>query len=143
MKLSNIIYNLFFITFITTQKVEFFLAPEEVTNLNDVKPTLLTEKAISRINTFLNPIKYGADYLTGSKYIDDQQEYNINNIVMNNYSSKACSINRGKFLEYLNIIREKHSVGAIKWDRNLETQTKIYASIIRDEHKCIPPKDPN
>ena len=144
MKLSIIIYNLFFIsiTFITTQKVEFFLAPEEVVNLNDVKPTLLAEKALSRINTPLNPLEYGAKYLTGSKYIDDQQEFNINNIVKNNYTSKTCFIDRGKFIEYLNIIREKHSVGAISWDRNLETQTKIYASKIRDENKCKPPKDP-
>ena len=90
------------------QPTNFYLGKDEVRSINISPPSLLAEKGVSRINTLLDPLKYGANYLIGKKYIDEQQEYNIKNTIINNYTSETCFFNRQRFIEYLNIIREKH-----------------------------------
>jgi uncharacterized protein YkwD len=41
-----------------------------------------------------------------------------------------------KFLEYLDIIRDKHNVPKIKWDNDLENQAKIYATRLKLNNGC-------
>ncbi len=49
----------------------------------------------------------------------------------------GCAFDRQKFLEYLNIIRDKHNLTAISWDSTLESQSKIYTNELKQNNKCI------
>jgi hypothetical protein len=107
-----------------------------VINLRRPKVSLLTEKGISKINTINNPLKYGANYLISGNYLDDQDEYNLKNAIDYSFQDDTCFFNRGKFIDYLNIIREKHSVFPMSWSRDLEEQAKIYAFNIKTNNEC-------
>jgi hypothetical protein len=50
---------------------------------------------------------------------------------------KGCAFDRQKFLEYLNIIRDKHNLTEIIWDSTLESQAKIYTNKLKNDNKCI------
>jgi hypothetical protein len=110
------------------------------TNFTDIykKPrSLLVENALSRINTIVNPLKYGADYLMRGTYIDDQDEYNLKKYLESSYGEKeTCLFNRQRFMEHLNLIRFKHQVKGMIWDNDLESQAKIYALKIKKDRNC-------
>jgi hypothetical protein len=105
-------------------------------NLRSPKVSLLTEKAISKINTLNNPLKYGANYIISGKYLDEQDEYNLKNAIDYTYQDDTCFFNRGKFIDYLNMIRDKHSVLPMSWSPDLEEQAKIFAYNIKTNNEC-------
>jgi hypothetical protein len=49
---------------------------------------------------------------------------------------QGCMFDRQKFLEYLDIIRDKHELSRIIWDSNLESQARIYATTLKKINKC-------
>lgn len=114
------------------------------TNIYKKPRSLLVENAMYRINTFVNPLKYGADYLMRGTYINDQDEYSLKNYEESSYSeNETCLFNRQRFMEHLNLIRFKHQVKEMIWNKDLESQAKIYALKIKKDRKCMREFDEN
>jgi hypothetical protein len=117
-------YNL--LTYINTTR--------QIISLKKDLPSLLTYKDIYKINAINNPIQYGANYISSGKFIDEQDEYSAriaNEIV---FQDNHCYFDKDKFMENLDLIRDKHQVQKVKWDADLENKAKTYTSHLREKN---------
>ena len=110
--------------------IYFFIIIEIYAIRNDY----LVNKELFRINKVLSP--KNDSYLFSEYYIDEYEENilkgNNDYIIQNN----QCYFNKRIFINYINFIRDKHSVTPLQWDNTLSSTARILADKNKHRTNC-------
>ncbi len=114
-----------------TYKKKVLTEPKNIYSPYDVDSTSpLVYNSIYRINSLLSPVRYGTNYLESGKFIDTQDEVNLNFArkidIKNN-----CKLDRENILESFNLYRANHDSPNLSYSKILEDKATAFAEKMR------------